>query len=59
MRDEFKEIRKIRVQNNDLWMEILDIALRHAPTETKKVLKSIRANDLLVTQHLGDIVYED
>lgn len=59
MRKELKIIKKIRVKNNDLWMEILDIALRHAPEETKELLANIRLNDSDVTSMMGDIIDED
>lgn len=38
-------IRKIRAANNIKWMEILAIALKHAPEETKEVLRDINEND--------------
>lgn len=59
MRDELKEIRKIRVRNNDLWMQILDIALRHAPEETKELLANIRLNDSDVSSMMENIIDED
>lgn len=59
MRDELKEIKKIRVRNNDLWIAVLDIALKHAPEETKEVLTKIRRNDILVAEYVGDILNED
>lgn len=59
MRDELKLIKKIRATNNDLWMQIVDIALRHAPDETKKVMMQIADNDVGVTACMRDIVNED
>ena len=38
-------IKAIRVKNNDLWMEILKIALKSSPKETKKVLAKIGKKD--------------
>jgi hypothetical protein len=51
-----KEIAKIRVKNNDLWMKILDIALRSNPQETKSVLCQIRRNDVAVTDLMARMV---
>ena len=59
MRDELEEIKKIRVRNNDLWMSVLDIALKHAPDETKKLLAKIRLHDMMVSQYIGDIISLD
>lgn len=38
-------IKRRRADNNDLWMEILRIALEVAPKRTKKVLRRIKRND--------------
>lgn len=38
-------IKNIRARNNELWMEILEIALIDNPDRTKKVLKEIAEND--------------
>lgn len=59
MREELELIKKIRVTNNDLWMEIVDIALHYAPKETKRVMAKIAMNDADVTLHMRDIVNED
>lgn len=59
MREELEEIKKIRVRNNDLWISILDIALKHAPEEAKAVMESIRRNDILIAGYVGDILDED
>ncbi len=59
MREELEEIKKIRVRNNDLWMSVLDIALKHAPDETKKLLAKIRLHDMMVSQYMGDIISAD
>ena len=48
------EIRQFRGVNNILWMQVLEIALRHAPTETKVVLRSINAND----QNISNLIAE-
>lgn len=51
-----KEISKIRVKNNDLWMQILEIALRSAPDATKAVLAQIKRNDTAVTELVAEII---
>ena len=58
MRSELEEIKKIRENNNTLWLGIVDIALRFAPEETKKLLEEIRLNDIMVSEYVGDIVDE-
>lgn len=40
-----KQIRDIRFKNNTHWMRLLEIALDHAPAETKRVLTAINDND--------------
>ena len=40
-----EEIKQVRARNNDLWMQIVDTALRVAPEETKPLLRGIREND--------------
>lgn len=59
MREELEEIKKIRVRNNDFWLEVLNIALTHAPEETKEVMQGIRRNDILIAGYVGDILDED
>lgn len=59
MRDELLEIKKIRTENNDCWMKILDIALKHAPEETRAILGEIYMNDILVTKYVREIINED
>lgn len=49
------EIREFRGVNNILWMQILEIALQHAPAETKAVLRSINANDRSVFNLLAEL----
>jgi hypothetical protein len=52
------EIEHIRTRNNSLWMELLRIALRHAPEEAKKVLRKINENDNAVSRLLKELVDE-
>lgn len=41
-------IAAIRVKNNTTWMQLLKIALREAPEETRDVLREIQAYDAQV-----------
>lgn len=43
------QIADIRHRNNALWMQLLKIALEHAPTETKGVLCQINENDTAIS----------
>lgn len=58
MSDKVEEIRRIRVMNNDLWLQLLKIALKHAPIETKSVLADIRMNDQAISNLMGELVDE-
>ena len=59
MDDALKEIKKTRARNNDLWMEILDVALRCSPVVTKRILAQINANDQAVSSLLKEIVDDE
>jgi hypothetical protein len=48
-------ITMIRMRNNHLWMKIVEVALQHAPVETKTILSQINSNDRQVNDLLGDI----
>ncbi len=39
----------IRVRNNVPWKKIIEIAMEHAPEETKRALRDIGDNDQAVT----------
>ena len=56
-KDLLGSIKKIRVKNNDLWMEILAIALECNPIATKQIIKDIATNDTAVALTLGAIAY--
>lgn len=47
--DIIDRISAIRTRNNVQWMRVLEIALEHAPEETKRVLKQINTNDLAIS----------
>jgi hypothetical protein len=51
-----ENIKEIRSRNNDLWMAILDIALRVDPDQTRSILREIQINDRAVTAKLEDIL---
>lgn len=40
-----------RVQNNNPWKKLIEIAMNHAPRETKEALRQISDNDL----HISDL----
>lgn len=44
-----------RRQNNILWMSLLEIALSHAPVETKAVLRQINQNDVAISALLAEL----
>lgn len=52
------DIEGIRATNNGFWMELLKIALKHSPEETRIVLKNIVANDKVITSKVADILRE-
>jgi hypothetical protein len=48
-------IQEIRSQNNKLWMDLLRVAAKYAPEETKSILKNINKNDKQISKLLGGI----
>ncbi len=44
------EIEFVRKKNNNVWMSLLRIAMKHAPEETKDVLNQINKNDKKITE---------
>jgi hypothetical protein len=48
-------ITSIRAQTNYYWMDILAIAMKRAPEETRLVLKGIAKNDKEVTKCLSKL----
>ncbi len=58
METTINQIRQVRSYNNVEWMKILEIALKHAPEETKKVLREINANDRRISELLGELANE-
>ena len=53
--DIIDEIQAIRSQNNVNWMDLLRIALAHAPLETKRILRQINQDDSTISQLLKDL----
>lgn len=51
-------IKEIRVENNDVWMEVLQIALECDPIRTCKALTKIKENDKRITNLTQSIVDE-
>ena len=49
------KIEKARKQNNVNWMDILRIALRHAPNETIKLMTKINKKDQVITNLFKNI----
>lgn len=43
-------IQDVRRENNVLWMDLVRLAMRHAPRETKRLLRSITTNDRAVSR---------
>lgn len=50
------KIEKLRKKNNVNWMDILRIAMKHAPAETKKLLKKINEFDKNISKELSNLV---
>jgi hypothetical protein len=48
-------IEHIRQMNNKCWMDLVRLALRVAPVETKKLLQEIESNDRGVARLLREI----
>ena len=50
-----KNIEKARSKNNVNWMNILRLAMRFSPKETKKILKNINSQDEKISNLLKKI----
>ena len=51
------KIQKIRSKNNNNWMDLLRIAMKHAPNETKKILRKINSQDKKISSLLKKLTY--
>ena len=49
------QVEDIRRANNGLWIQLLRIALEHAPKQTKAVLKQINFNDSEISKLLKEV----
>ena len=49
------KIQLLRKKNNINWMDILRLAMKHAPNETKKILKSINSFDKKISNEVNSI----
>jgi hypothetical protein len=48
-------ITSIRAKNNQLWMELLRLALKTSPKETKQILALINKHDKAISKWLGKL----
>ena len=49
------KIEKVRSKNNVNWMDVLRLALKHAPDQTIKLMKTINAKDKKISSLFGSI----
>ena len=49
------KIQLLRKKNNINWMDILRLAMKHAPNETKKILKNINNYDKKISNEVSSI----
>lgn len=54
--DIIDEIFAVRVRNNIPWKQLMEIALKHAPDETREALRQINENDRVISDLLGELV---
>lgn len=59
MRDSIEKIENIRALNNHLWMNLLRLALNHAPEEAREILRAINENDTQISGLLKKIAGDD
>lgn len=59
MTDHIAAISIIRASNNVLWMSILELALKHAPNQTKQLLADIHLNDRKISDHVAEIIDDE
>lgn len=52
-RELIDQIQDIRGKNNECWMGLLRLAVRHAPQEAKALLRDIQKNDLAISELNG------
>ena len=49
------EIEKVRTRNNVNWMNILRLAIRHAPDEAIELLKNVNCEDERISELFNNI----
>jgi len=49
------KIEKVRSKNNVNWMDVLRVALKHAPDETIKLMKNINQKDKKISNLFNSI----
>tara|TARA_B100000768_G_C11142267_1_gene316608 strand:- start:234 stop:434 length:201 start_codon:yes stop_codon:yes gene_type:complete len=49
------KIKNIRSKNNNNWMAILQLAYKHAPNETRKILKKINSHDKKISKYINSL----
>ena len=49
------KIEKVRSKNNINWMDVLRVALRHAPDETIRLMKNINQKDKKISNLFNSI----
>ena len=49
------KIQLLRKKNNINWMDILRLAMKYAPNETKKILKNINSYDKKISNEVSSI----
>ena len=49
------KIEKVRSKNNVNWMDVLRVALKHAPDETIKLMKNINEKDKKISNLFNSI----
>lgn len=52
-------IEEARAKNNGNWMNIIRLALKHAPDETRAILRSIKNTDLDISFYTSRIANAD
>ena len=57
--DIIDEIQRIRTNNNKVWMDLVRLAVRVAPTESKKLFAEITNNDEQVSLLLRKLADSD
>jgi len=58
MKDYYKiidKMEKVREKNNVSWMDVLRLAFKHAPEESKKLVKKINKLDAEITSLWQDL----